>query len=75
MISYEPFFKTIKEKGISQYTLINECGVSRSLIDKLKHNKNVEVATIDNLCQILNCEVNDIVQIINDSNYERGNKQ
>ena len=36
MISYEPFYKTLKEKGVSTYKLINEYGISRSLLDRLK---------------------------------------
>jgi len=64
MISYEPFFETLKNKNISQYKLIKEHGVSRSLLDKLKHNKNVRVSTLADLCKILDCEIEDVVKII-----------
>ena len=43
MISYEPFYKTLKEKGFSTYRLINEYGISRSLLDRLKHNKPISM--------------------------------
>ncbi|MBQ4135769.1 MAG: helix-turn-helix transcriptional regulator [Clostridia bacterium] len=61
MISYEPFYNTIKEKGISTYKLINQYGLSRSLLDRLKHDKPLTTVTIDDLCKILDCKVEDIL--------------
>ena len=61
MISYEPFYKTLKEKGITTYMLINKYGISRSLLDRLKHNKPITTVTIDDLCSILKCRVEDII--------------
>lgn len=61
MITYDPFYKTIKEKGISTYKLINQYGLSRSLLDRLKHNKPISTVTINDLCTILSCKVEDIV--------------
>ena len=66
MISYEPFYKTLKEKGISTYKLINQYGISRSLLDRLKHNKPITTVTLDDLCRILSCNVNDIIVYIED---------
>ena len=67
MISYEPFYKTIKEKNISTYKLINTFGISRSLIDRLKHNKPISTVTIDDLCRFLDCRVEDILIYVKDS--------
>ncbi len=64
MISYKPFYKTIKEKGISTYKLINTFGVSRSLIDRLKHDKPLSTVTIDDLCKILSCKAEDILEYV-----------
>ena len=64
MITYEPFYKTIKRKNISTYKLINEFGISRSLIDRLKHNKPITTVTIDDLCKILDCNIEDIVKYV-----------
>ena len=61
MISYEPFYMTMKEKGITTYRLIKEYGISRSLIDRLKHNKPISTVTLNDLCTILNCKVEDIL--------------
>ena len=61
MISYDPFYETLKKKGISTYKLINQYGISRSLLDRLKHNKPISTVTLDDLCKILDCSVSDIL--------------
>ena len=61
MISYEPFYQTLKNKSITTYKLINTYGISRSLLDRLKHNKPISTVTIDDLCKILNCQVDEIL--------------
>lgn len=66
MISYEPFYKTIKSKNISTYKLINQFGISRSLIDRLKHNKPISTVTLNDLCSFLSCKVEDILVYIED---------
>ena len=66
MISYQPFYKTLKDKGISTYKLINQYGISRSLLDRLKHNKPISTVTLDDLCKILSCKVEDIVVFVED---------
>ena len=62
MISYEPFFKTLKEKGLTTYKLINTYGISSSLIDRLKHNKQITTVTVNDLCKILDCGVCGILE-------------
>lgn len=66
MISYEPFYRTLKEKSISTYKLINEYGISRSLLDRLKHNKPISTVTLGDLCTILHCRVEDILVFTED---------
>ena len=66
MISYAPFYKTIKEKNISTYKLINEYGISRSLLDRLKHDKPITTVTLNDLCAILKCKPQDILEYIED---------
>ena len=67
MISYEPFYKTLKEKNISTYKLIHTYGMSRSLLDRLKHNKPITTVTINDLCMFLKCNVEDILLYVEDS--------
>ncbi|MBA4700287.1 MAG: helix-turn-helix transcriptional regulator [Ruminococcus sp.] len=61
MISYEPLWNTLEEKGISQYALIKEYGVSAGQLSRLRANQNVSTHTINRLCKILSCRVQDII--------------
>lgn len=70
MISYEPFYRTLKEKSVSTYKLINEHGISRSLLDRLKHNKPISTVTLNDLCSILHCRVEDILVFTEDENIK-----
>ena len=64
MISYEPFYKTISKKRITQYQLITKYFISNGTIQRLRNNKNLSLSTIENLCKILNCKITDIVTFI-----------
>ena len=61
MITYEPLYKTMKKRNISTYKLINTYGISRSLLDRLKHNKPISTVTLNDLCSILDCRVEDVL--------------
>lgn len=62
MISYRKLWKTMKERKISQYALYTHYGISTSFLDKLRHNENVEIRSLDILCSILDCDFGDIVE-------------
>lgn len=64
MITYEPLWNTLKEKGISQYRLIKDYGVSAGQISRLRANQNVSTHTLNTLCQILQCKLSDIAQFV-----------
>ena len=66
MISYEPLYKTLKEKGVSTYRLIETYNISRSLLDRLKHDKPLTTVTLNDLCKFLDCKIEDIVEYIPD---------
>lgn len=68
MIKYDRLWQTMKNRGISQYDLYTRHNVNRSQLDRLRKNKNVEVNTIDKLCNILQCRVEDIMEHIPDDN-------
>ena len=65
MIKYDPFWKTLKEKGESTYTLINKYGISSATIDRMKKGKGISTAKIDDFCKILKCNVEDIIVYCN----------
>ena len=62
MISYDNLWKTMKEKGISQYALIRHYNISPGQITRLKRNESVSTHTIDIFCEILDCNVDDIME-------------
>lgn len=64
MIVYDRLWKTMKEKGVSQYKLINYYGISPSQITRLKRNKNENTHTINMFCNILECDITDIMKYI-----------
>ena len=66
MISYEPFWKTLKEKHISQYKLIKRLGVSAGQLSRMRVNEYISTHTIDELCKIIDCRVEDIMVYIKD---------
>lgn len=68
MIKYDRLWQTMKEKGITQYDLYTTYHINRSQLDRLRHNKNVEVNTIDRLCNLLNCRVEDVMEHFQDDN-------
>ena len=61
MISYKPFFDTLKKKNISTYTLIYKYGISSATIDRIKKGGGITTAKLNDLCNILNCNVEDII--------------
>lgn len=63
MIDYSPLWKTMEEKDISQYKMI-ELGIDRRVLDSLRKNKNITLLTVEKLCKVLDCEPNDIVKFI-----------
>ena len=61
MITFEPFWKTLERKGISQYALIKQYGVSTGTLDALRKNRSITLNTLNDLCNILRCSVSDII--------------
>ena len=66
MISYDRLWETMKEKGISQYTLIKKHNISPAQITRLKRNESVSTHTIEMFCKILKCNIEDVMQYIED---------
>ena len=66
MISFEPLWKTMKQREITTYSLIKNYGFSRGTLDSLKQNRNISTATLNDICNILSCNVEDVLQHIPD---------
>ena len=64
MIDYSPFWITLKNSSETTYTLINKHHISSAIIDKLRKNKPMNTTTLNDLCRILDCRIQDILQYI-----------
>ncbi|MBQ4522286.1 MAG: helix-turn-helix transcriptional regulator [Lachnospiraceae bacterium] len=64
MIDYSPFWETLKNSSETTYSLINKHHISSAIIDKLRKNKPMNTTTLNDLCRILDCQLQDIAQYI-----------
>lgn len=71
MISYEPFWRTLRMSNESTYTLIRNYKISSSTIDKLRKNKPITTTTINDLCRILKCSIADVLEYIPSENDQK----
>ena len=67
MIVYTKLWETLKERGISQYKLIRQYGISTGQLDRLRKNENVSTYTLNALCMILGCSLSDVATYIPDA--------
>ena len=62
MIVYDKLWETMRKRGISQYKLMKDYHVSSGQLDRLRKNENISTYTIDQLCSILHCRIEDIAE-------------
>ena len=62
MIVFDRLWGTMRKKGITQYKLIHEYGFSTGQLDRLRKNDNVNLFTVNTLCKILDCKVEEIIE-------------
>lgn len=67
MISYEPFWRTLKLKRLSSYALREKYNISPNTLTRMRNNQYLSLRTIEDFCKILECEIEDIVKYIPDS--------
>lgn len=70
MISYEPFWKTIADRQISTYALINRHGILPDTIQRLRSGRPITTTTLNTLCQVIYCEISDIMEFIPEQNSQ-----
>ena len=66
MITFEPLWETLHEKNISQYSLIKEYGFSTGTLDALRQNRSITLNTLNDICQILQSDVNKVIKFYPD---------
>ena len=68
MIQYTSFWKTLENSEETTYTLIKNHRISSSTLDKLRKNRPLNTTTVNDLCRILNCRVEDIMEYVPSEN-------
>lgn len=66
VISYEPLWRTMKDRDVTTYTLIYKMGFSAYTITNLRRNKSITMNTLEKLCSVLHCTPNDIVEFVDE---------
>ncbi len=66
MILFDKLWETMREKGISTYTLREKHNIDTRTIRRLKANENITTDTLNTLCEILDCELEDIAEYVKD---------
>ena len=66
IITYDPLWETMRRKGITTHALIKDYSFSRGTLDSLKQGRNISTATLNDLCAILSCNVEDVLRYIPD---------
>lgn len=66
MISYKPFYETLYRKDITEYALIFKHGIPANTLHRMKHGQHITTKTLDELCDILDCQVSDILEHVSE---------
>lgn len=67
MIRYDPLWRTLKAKNISQYRLIKDYGIDKAQLQRLRDSRVVKTMILDTLCTILDCRIEDVVEFVPDN--------
>ena len=68
MIIFDKLWSVMEEKGISTYQLREKCGIDSKTVRRLRANENMETKTLNKLCAVLNCRLEDIAEYVPDKN-------
>lgn len=66
MISYAPFWETLKRKNVTTYMLREKCNISPNTLTRMRNNRYLSMRTVEDLCKILDCRLEDIAEYIPD---------
>ena len=66
MIIFDRLWENKKKKGITTYVLREKCGIDSKTIRRLRANENIETKTLNKLCAVLECRLEDIAEYVED---------
>ena len=64
MISYQPFWNTLKERDVSTYTLIKKYNITSNRHTRMRNRLPLSTVSSDEFCRILHCNVEDIIEYV-----------
>ena len=65
-VSYKKLFHLLIEKEMSNSDLQKQAGFSANIITRLKRNEYVKLQTIESICKVFNCKVDDVLEFTAD---------
>jgi DNA-binding Xre family transcriptional regulator len=68
VVSYKKLWKLLIDHDMKKMDLQKATGVSTASIAKLGKNENVTTDVLVKVCKALNCDISDIMEIVNDNN-------
>ena len=66
MIKYDRLWETMRRNGVSQYRLIKDYGIDKARLHRIRKNMVVKTIILNNLCSILHCRIEDIMEYVPD---------
>lgn len=70
MIVYKNVIERLKKAGYSTYVLLKEKHISQRTLTAIRHNKPINITTVDTICKLTGCQPGDILEYINETNSE-----
>ena len=64
MIVFDKLWEMMDKRGVSTYQLREKCGIDSKTVRRLRANENMETKTLDKLCSVLLCRLEDIAEYI-----------
>ncbi len=64
MIIFDRLWTTMEAHGVTTYQLREKCGIDSKTIRRLRANENIETKTLDKLCSVLHCRLEDIAEYV-----------
>lgn len=63
-VNYNKLWKLLIDKGMSKTQLREQTGITTNVIAKMGKNENVSTEVLCKICETLNCQITDIIELI-----------
>lgn len=70
-ISYQPLWNTLKERGMRKEDLRIAAGLTTNMIANMGKGKHINMGTLLRICEALNCDIGDVIELKQDEINER----